>query len=156
MIKILLVVSFIVLILVSGCNKTVDIEREKEILLETDRVFSQLSVEKGRVEAFGTYLAENATTYATGQKPIIGKKVILEGMSKNPGGTLQWEPFLIEMSSSGDLGYTLGNWTFTVKDKDGKESKSYGSYISVWKKQPDGMWKIVHDSGVDGPEEKVE
>ena len=58
------------------------------------------------------------------------------------------------MSGSGDLGYTYGNYVFISKDKDGKIVASYGKYMSVWKKQKDGSWKVVVDMGNASPDPK--
>jgi len=66
---------------------------------------------------------------------------------------LTWEPTSVEIAASGDLGYTLGKWTYTVKDSTGEESSSFGYYISIWKKQTDGNWKWVFNSGISGPTE---
>jgi ketosteroid isomerase-like protein len=45
----------------------------------------------------------------------------------------------IEISSSGDMAYTICSWD--IFDKDGSSSK--GSNVLVWKKQEDGTWKQV-------------
>ena len=57
-----------------------------------------------------------------------------------------------EMAASGDLGYTFGNYVATSKDKDGKVVKHYGKYVTIWKKQADGSWKVAMDTGNSSPE----
>ncbi len=34
-----------------------------------------------------------------------------------------------------------------VKDKKGEITTTYGNYVTVWKRQPDGKWKYVLDGG---------
>jgi ketosteroid isomerase-like protein len=68
------------------------------------------------------------------------------------GATLTWTPVKADMSASGDLGYTYGNYVFTAKNKQGKVVVNYGKYTSIWKKQNDGRWKVVVDMGNSSPD----
>ena len=65
----------------------------------------------------------------------------------------QGKPSKAEIAESGDLGYTLGKYEYTEKTTDGEETKSNGYYVSIWKKNKDGSWKYVFDSGITAPEE---
>ena len=52
------------------------------------------------------------------------------------------------MAQSGDLGYTQGTETYTTTDpKTGKVVTDRGKWLTVRKKQADGSWKIVQDTG---------
>jgi ketosteroid isomerase-like protein len=64
------------------------------------------------------------------------------------GLMLTWVPVKAEISLSGDLGYTFGNWELFVKSSD---TTLYGNYVSIWKKQADGSWKYVLDAGCNTP-----
>ena len=79
-------------------------------------------------------------------------------MRKQPpwadGTTLTWTPIKAEMASSGDMGYTYGNYIYTARNKDGKVTTSYGKYTSIWKKQKEGQWKVVVDMGNASPDPK--
>ncbi|HET7453502.1 MAG TPA: SgcJ/EcaC family oxidoreductase [Thermoanaerobaculia bacterium] len=44
----------------------------------------------------------------------------------------------------GDLAYEWGSGEVTVS-KDGKLSTSGGPYLTVWRRQPDGDWKILRN-----------
>ena len=46
---------------------------------------------------------------------------------------------------SGDLAIETGTFAMTTVPKGGKPIQEKGKYISVWKKQMDGSWKIVRD-----------
>jgi ketosteroid isomerase-like protein len=48
----------------------------------------------------------------------------------------------------------LGNSQYTIKDSTGAAKVYHGFYVTIWKKQADGSWKYVFDTGTDGPEEK--
>jgi len=136
--------------LFAGCcqEDAMDMETARESMLAADREFSKLSVEQGMYNAFDTYMDDNATIYREGQHPYTGREAIRPLFPQEGGGTLAWEPFMAEIAESGDLGYTLGKWTYTLTAEDGSESISQGYYVSIWKKQADSSWKYVFDTGV--------
>jgi ketosteroid isomerase-like protein len=72
-----------------------------------------------------------------------------ERLSKtwNPNASLQWQPVKIDVAASGDLGYTVGTWQLTGKNHKGEPVSMKGKYMTVWKKQADGAWKVVADMG---------
>ncbi len=45
----------------------------------------------------------------------------------------------------GDLAVETGHYEWTIVPKGGKEMKDKGKYLTVWKRQADGAWKIVRD-----------
>ncbi|MCP4706393.1 MAG: DUF4440 domain-containing protein [candidate division Zixibacteria bacterium] len=149
--KILILLAVIILIL--GCSDMCD-KADKNVLIEADRAFSKMSEEKGMYESFDYFMDDSAVMYRDGQHPLEGREKIRENLSKNPDATLTWEPTKAEIAESGDLGYTLGKWTYTTKDSSGLESTSFGYYVSIWKKQSNGSWKWVFDSGVSAPAEE--
>ena len=144
-----LLIGIIVSISLAGCAQERDREPELADLLETDRRFSELSVEKGAYEAFDRFMVEDAVLYRDRAHPIRGRAAIRESMTG--GGTLRWEPFFADISESADLGYTLGEYAYTVADSLGVLRTSTGYYVSIWKRQLDGGWKFVFDSGVRSP-----
>ena len=62
---------------------------------------------------------------------------------------LLWEPRVGDVAASGELGWLTGPSAFTNK-KDKKEPQ-YGNYLSAWRKQADGSWKVLLDIGTDSP-----
>jgi ketosteroid isomerase-like protein len=153
---VLLAASFI-----AGCaqKEAVDVEAVKQDLIQTDKDFSQMSVDEGMHEAFGAYMDEGAMIYQENSDPISGRADILNlyPSADDQQGTLSWEPFCADAGSGGDLGYTLGRWSYTRPDSTGQDVElGYGYYVTIWKKQADGSWKYVFDTGVQGPGEEEE
>jgi ketosteroid isomerase-like protein len=63
---------------------------------------------------------------------------------------LKWHPTQAEVSSSGDLGYSIGEYERIGKDPSGYPATVTGNYVSIWRKQPDGRWKVILDIGTPG------
>ena len=129
-----------------GLAQTIDMGPELKSLVESERAFSKTSAAKGTREAFLTYLAEDAIVFRP--KPVPGRQAYLE-LPAAPG-RLIWEPVFAEVSHAGDLGYTTGPWEFR---KAGAEDQPavYGHYVSIWRKQPDRLWRVVIDIGIAHP-----
>jgi ketosteroid isomerase-like protein len=128
-----------------------DLEKEKETLLETDRLFSKASEDKGFGGAFALFTADEARIFQNKLMPIVGKEAIVKFMTENVKGTVTWEPYFVEMSASADLAYTLGKSESTTTSPSGKKTVSHGYYVTIWKKQKDGSWKLVFDTGIQTP-----
>ncbi|HEV8611352.1 MAG TPA: DUF4440 domain-containing protein [Thermoanaerobaculia bacterium] len=63
---------------------------------------------------------------------------------------LKWRPTQVEVSSTGDLGYSIGDYERMSKDPQGNPVTVTGNYVSIWRKKPDGKWKVVLDIGTPG------
>ena len=119
------------------------------LLLKLEADFARAVAEHGH-QAFVTYFAEDGVELDDG-----GGITSREAISKQPpwpeGTSLTWTPVKADMAASGDFGYTYGNYVFKSKNKEGKIVTNYGKYMSVWKKQKDGSWKVVVDMGNSSP-----
>ena len=62
-----------------------------------------------------------------------------------PGFKLLWHATESAAAKSGDLGYSRGTYELSYTDPSGKQISDHGKYITVWKKQPDGSWKVLRD-----------
>lgn len=53
------------------------------------------------------------------------------------------------VASSGDLAYTTSTYVFTNTDPETQQPTSTtGTALLVWRKQPDGQWRVVADASV--------
>ena len=106
--------------------------------------------------------ADLAFAAATGQRGVDGWVAAFDpqgGMMRKAGrvehaaiaevmtptlssGRLDWAP--IASGKSGELGFTVGKATFTAsRPEDGWRS----TYVTIWRRQPDGSWKVLFDTG---------
>lgn len=144
---------FIFALLLSSCNnqeakKTKTDAFDKLDMMNADRAFSKMSEEKGLKIAFIEYLDSNGVLLRPGHLPIAGADAIDFLIQLNDTGyTLSWEPRNGSVAGSGDLGYTYGIYALKPTEKD---TIIYGTYVSIWKKEKDGKWKYVLDSGNEG------
>ena len=121
------------------------------VLMQADRDFARATAQE-RAEGWMRYMAEDAVIFRA--KPLMGKTAIRELYQKvfaDADFSLAWEPKKGEMFPSGDLGYTVGRWLSTSAGKDGKKQTQHGTYMTLWKKQADGSWKVVGDIGSADP-----
>ena len=107
------------------------------------RVFSAKDLE--RSVAFctkdGSVLAPNFPI-ATGREAI---KQLFAGMLALPNLKIEWKATRVEAARSGDMGYSSGAYQMTFNDPSGKQITDRGKYVTVWKKQTDGSWKVALD-----------
>jgi ketosteroid isomerase-like protein len=139
------------LILGSCTHRNINLEVQKQMILQTDKDFSQMSIEKGMKTAFQYYAADEVILMREGNDPLFGKNELIQQFGKIPDGKvlLSWVP--VKADVSGELGYTFGKWESRVA---GSDSVEYGTYVTVWKKQEDGTWKYVLDAGNNGKKSK--
>jgi ketosteroid isomerase-like protein len=132
--------------LAAGSNaETGQSDREKALasLIGAERSFSGTSEQKGIREAFLAFLAEKAIVFRPG--PVEGRPIYEKMDPANPT-VLAWAPEIAEVSASGELGYTSG--PYQVRPDRGTEPTGFGHYVSIWKKQADGGWRVLLDIGV--------
>lgn len=122
----------------------------KEELINLDKEFD-IAVSTGGAEAWASYFHENGVMLTSGSAANKqGKKEIFDTMNSVFGHndfSLRWEPTGVDVSESGDLGYTYGNYIRKYKDSTNQWVTSTGKYTSIWKKDRTGQWKIVLDIG---------
>jgi ketosteroid isomerase-like protein len=79
--------------------------------------------------------------------PAVSKAIRTDTEDPNFKMTLSNEK--TEVASSGDLAYRRGSFTITFTNPQTNQPENgAGTYLTVFKKQADGNWKIVEDFGV--------
>lgn len=141
--------SLILIGLVYSCNQPcneANLEQWKKEVANAEKAFNDMAQEKGLVEAF-EYFAASDGVIRRSKKIIQGKAAIREWYENDvrPNETLTWSPSFIDVSSSGDLAYTYGDFVFTYYDTLGNEKQNKGIFHTVWKRQEDGNWRFVWD-----------
>jgi len=109
-------------------------------LEEADRKFAA-DVDAGGVDAWVNWFApDGGMMRASGRV----ERAAIEGFMKDvfAEGMLAWAP--IASGRAGAIGFTVGKATFTPSaGTAGWKS----TYVTIWKQQPDGAWKVGFDTG---------
>ncbi|NOK36871.1 DUF4440 domain-containing protein [Corallococcus exercitus] len=112
-------------------------------LRQADQAMSDASAKAGSAKGFADFLAEDAVLLVEGEYALKGRQAIQTWLTAHPleqGGTLRWEPVRWDVSADGTLGYSVG--TATV-DAEGATQQAVGRYISAWRLQADGQWRVA-------------
>jgi ketosteroid isomerase-like protein len=116
-------------------------------LIDADVAFSDYSVQHGYQNAFVEFAHDSVVILKDNQMPLVGKQKLIksyEGKSDS-ALSLTWKPAKAIIAASGEIGYTYGFWTFITKN-----DTSVGTYMTVWKKDTNGQWKYIADTGNSG------
>lgn len=63
------------------------------------------------------------------------------------GGTdMRWRAATVEVTSDGTLAISRGPFRATSKDEDGQVIESWGTFISTWRRNADGEWRVLFDT----------
>jgi ketosteroid isomerase-like protein len=121
----------------------VDAAKEQAAMMNADRAFAKAVQDKGEAAAYAATVADDARLLRTGRQPILGKAAVQAAIAERPA-PINWEPIGGGMARSGDLGYTYGK---TFRPENGPDSPWVDSdnYMRLWRKQPDGSWKVAFE-----------
>jgi ketosteroid isomerase-like protein len=121
------------------------------LLLELEGRFSK-AVATGGGKTFSSWFADDAVTLNNGQPAVFGRTAIAAQAQWDPKTyQLTWVPDGAQMGPSNDMGFTWGQYEGRSKDKNGEPVVITGRYFTVWKKLPDGSWKVALDASANGP-----
>ena len=130
------------------------VEQLRRSLLDVDTRFAALSVAQGYSIAFPTYAnPDYLMAFGGNFLGLLGHQEIVDAYAGwTPVEELAWGPLYSGTSASGDLGFTVGNSTTTVKDETGAVIfRDYGKYLTLWARTADGSWRFISDGGSPRP-----
>ena len=135
-------------ILVGACVSPPDPPADPSVLLAADSAFDA-AVATGGSAAWVEWFAPDGAMIQAGAGEIRGLDAIRDavGYLDEAGTSLRWSPERAEIAVSGDLGWTTGGYVVTSTGADGSETRGEGRYVSIWRLQPEGAWKVVMDLG---------
>ncbi|HEY1984213.1 MAG TPA: nuclear transport factor 2 family protein [Terracidiphilus sp.] len=129
------------------------IDSGKILLFDLEARFAKDVLARGGA-GFAAWFAEDGVALGNGAAPLIGRVAIAKSAGWSPKVyQLTWTPTAAVMGPSGDMGYTWGHFEGHSKDANGNPVTTSGRYMTIWRKQADGTWKVVLDAGSNEPAE---
>ncbi len=148
-----LVFSFGLAVLTLACRQkeaptAPDTRAEDErAIRDSDAEWSKAAGAKD-AERFVSFFADDGSELPPNAPMLTGKESIRKWASEltaQPGFAVTWQPTKVEVSRTGDIGYEVLTYQLTLNNPKGKPVTDRGKGVTVWKKQPDGSWKVVAD-----------
>jgi ketosteroid isomerase-like protein len=112
-------------------------------LVQTEKAFARLAASKSVKQAFLEVFADQGVVF---QPAAVNAKKFWGERPESPA-LLAWSPVWADISSTGNLGYTTGDWDYRPQGID-DQPVAFGQYITLWKKNSDGDFKAVLDIGI--------
>ena len=137
---------------VSGRTSTASAQErigaDLQALIDTERAFAHTATLKGTRDSFLDFFADDAI--ALTPLPTSAKERLRSRPSQPfSANELTWEPRTGDIAASGELGWLTGPSSFHAA---GETRLQYGNYLSVWRRQADGAWRVFIDIGVGTPQ----
>jgi ketosteroid isomerase-like protein len=120
---------------------------DEAAIRQADEAWSKV-VEAKQLDEHNAYFLEDGVVLAPNEAMVTGKEAIrkmVAGFFATPGFAMTWQPTKVEAARSGDFGYSLGTYELSVNDPKGVPMTDRGKYLTVWKKQANGSWKVAAD-----------
>jgi ketosteroid isomerase-like protein len=126
------------------------ISADLQALVETERAFARTATVKGLRDSFLEYFADDAIALVPGAESATKR---LRAQRSQPFSELEitWAPRLGDVAASNDIGWLTGPSTI-LNHTTAQPVPRYGNYLSLWRRQPDGRWRVYIDVGVNMPE----
>ncbi|MBX3703939.1 MAG: hypothetical protein KF822_09215 [Steroidobacteraceae bacterium] len=121
---------------------------DQAAMVAAERAFVKLAAERGFRDSFFHYFAPDGIAFWP--HPVRARTVLgPQASSPGPMGA-RWAPVWGDISRAGDLGWNTGPVVYEARPEQGRPER-HGLFFSVWKRQPDGNWRVVLDLGSDTP-----
>ena len=119
-------------------------------LVNAERAFAKLALERGVRESFIAYFADDGIGFAPHPQKVKEAFSNSPAPATRPSIALHWAPVYGDIAQAGDLGWNTGP-TFIEDTGPEKKPARHGMFFSVWKKQSDGSWRVALDLGGNTP-----
>ncbi len=136
-----------ILIVATGCAPKVDNPKDVAAIKEMSTAWGQ-AVTKGDVAALVGQFADDAVRLFSNAPMIVGKEAIVKGIEETAARYRQEEVDVAEdVRVVGDLAYARGTYVYKATAKVPGEAviDDKGKYVTIFRRQSDGSWKIIVD-----------
>jgi uncharacterized protein (TIGR02246 family) len=133
----------VIALMATACNQPADTHDADVKAIKNNEAQWNQDWQSKDPDKIAAHYAGDGVLIVSGMPPILGRDAIpssLKQMVADPA---------VEVANSGDLAYTQGSYKMTLTDPRTKKLiNDHGSYVTVYRKKPDGPWKAVSDVAV--------
>lgn len=115
----------------------------REQVRQAELAFAKTMVDRDHA-AFATFVSEEAVFFGRSgaQRGKAAVVAAWKGLYEGPQPPFSWTPDTVEVLDSGTLALSSG----PVVDPSGVRT---GTFQSIWRREPDGSWRVIFDRGAD-------
>ena len=118
-------------------------DADKETLRKNDQTFATSATAKNFGAAAALYV-DDASILPPNMPAIQGRQQIQKFLTDFPPIS-EFTFNVIDVDGRDDLAYVRGNYAMTFTPPGAAAVHDRGKYVEIWRKQPDGSWKIKWD-----------
>lgn len=133
------------ILLVTTVLSASEADRVQEVIC-AETSFSRAAERKDKV-AFMAMV--DADARFIGGQVSRGKAEIAEAWSfafTVGGSDMRWRPAIVAVTSDGNLAISRGPYRSIRTDENGSSIESWGTFISTWRRNANGEWRVVFDT----------
>lgn len=138
-----------------GCSRSrFDATTEGPKLLQRDVEWAEAASDGKDIEKIVSYWSDDAQVIEPGQPVYRGKVAIrayVTASLKTPGFKIHWVSEMPVFSPDGNMAYMPGVDEMTVPGADGALVTVHTRGVSIWRRDPDGVWRCVVDIATESP-----
>ena len=128
-------------------------QQGEEALMKADRDFAAAVAARG-LEGWMEYFTDDAVRIRWRDPSVRGAPEIRKfdaPLFADPAVTLHWEPVEAGLYRGGQLGWTRGRSEVRERARGATTVVQRGSYLTVWRLEPSGEWRVILDTGTSDP-----
>lgn len=127
-------------------------ETERE-LLDADRAFAGATAEAGARGWASWFLPDGEMivpgSHVRGRGEIL---VVMRRAFSDPAYRIRWSPERARVGAGGGTGFTVGSYETVTTGAAGRPVTTEGRYLTVWRRDEEGRWRVSLDVGIPDPE----
>jgi ketosteroid isomerase-like protein len=118
-----------------------------------EAAFTAMAAAEGAAAAYAAHADPGLRLYRDGSPPWLGRETALAAVAAE-SGRLECRPQAVGAARSGDLGWAWGEGRREAPAAGAGEATDL-SWLRIWRRAQDGVWRIVVDVALPVPAEEA-
>jgi uncharacterized protein (TIGR02246 family) len=130
----------------AGSKGTDEDVREARAAIEAANAEFSKAFARGDANALAAMYTADAIAFPPDSEMIRGNQAIGNfWKTTRDDGVRSATLTTVDVGRSGDVAYEVGNVSLTIQPAGKEQTTAAAKYVVVWKRQPDGSWKLHRD-----------